>query len=473
MPHESKQETTQGQGSLVVLTGAGASKVCGLPDMWEFARLLHQTINHSNPTDVEMNMVNRLLYGTHKGIPPSDRKQSNLETDLEGFLAALLMLKDGASCSDPAIRMLTSLIQELTSAQTDTMEQLTKSGTHLADQLSGVKGDVGISWQGPDTIPDTPIVLSSEVPLESSHTAGNYILATGTTGGYHLQGTGDVGALAGAVSARELSSELRNAKKGADKQKQYVDQLPKFSTALLERAKDLILETYSKASPETVKKQYEPAYAIMQKYARGTLDFFTLNYDPTIEIFGQLANVEILTGFVADGREWVWQNHFDPPSPQERPRIKLHKLHGSVTWFSYDSKIIEVSVGFGQKNLPTLIGKPAQNIVIYPALSKDTYSEPYVSLMDRFRTSLRIASCCLVVGCSYRDEQVVSLLGHMTKENGNLKIIQCGMSEDKVKSKPHLKSLTPKMRFMKTRFGDAGFPAELDAVLAELCPRRE
>jgi len=445
--------TRQDHGGLVVLTGAGASKACGLPDMWEFAHLFHQAVKGNGGTPEELDTTERLLYGvpgvSAQGIP------CDLNTDLEGLLGALLVLKDGAHSSDPAARLLTSLVQEWTNTFATTMEQLAESGTRLADQFSGVKSEAGVSQ------PDPGVSALQEGPLRLIESAQYH--APSVRGGFS--------SLPGAESVGGLSSQLHNAKNEIEKWKRSVDVLPRVSTILLEKAKELILGTYSQVRPEIVQETYEPAYAVMQKYARGTLDLFTLNYDPAIEIFCTLKGITLLTGFVAEGIERVWRNRFETANAGGSLRVRLYKLHGSVTWFSYDSKIIEVSGGFGQQTFVTLTGKPAQNMVIYPALSKETYSEPYASLMDHFRTTLRTADCCLVIGCSFRDEEVVSLLGHMTKENDRLHVIQCGMSEAKVRSLAHLNSLATKMIFMRSRFGEREFADELDAILGRLRPQ--
>jgi len=60
------------------------------------------------------------------------------------------------------------------------------------------------------------------------------------------------------------------------------------------------------------------------------MEVFTVNYDIVVELLCDLDNVPY-----SDGFQLNWQ-----PSDFERDgvRVRLHKLHGSVTWFESPSE---------------------------------------------------------------------------------------------------------------------------------------
>src|SRR4030067_998922 len=78
--------------------------------------------------------------------------------------------------------------------------------------------------------------------------------------------------------------------------------------------------------PEGV-SYFEPLRRILANYRR-PLDVFTVNYDTVIEVFCWSRGIEFNNGF-----RGAWQ----PSSLEDKGGdLRLHKIHGSVTWWETD-----------------------------------------------------------------------------------------------------------------------------------------
>ena len=180
-----------------------------------------------------------------------------------------------------------------------------------------------------------------------------------------------------------------------------MENLNVMASDLLTRVKTSISGRYSTCEPQQVQSLFEPVRKILDKYCVGTLDLFTLNYDPSVEAYCLSKNVPLATGFKAQGIEKVWDNNFNIDTTRELG-IRLFKLHGSVTWYNYEGKVVEIGAGFGSPQVTTVAGVKAENMLIYPIVVKPTWSEPYVSLFRHLSDALATARCCVVIGFSYR-----------------------------------------------------------------------
>jgi hypothetical protein len=57
------------------------------------------------------------------------------------------------------------------------------------------------------------------------------------------------------------------------------------------------------------------------------------------------------------------------------------------------------------------------------AAGKDAHSEPYATLVERLRTSLRKASALVVIGYSFRDLHVKTIVTEAMSENKRLRLV--------------------------------------------------
>ena len=141
-----------------------------------------------------------------------------------------------------------------------------------------------------------------------------------------------------------------------------------------------------------------------------TIWIFTTNYDLVFEKAAAKAGIPIYNGF-----EGIIDRYFDPErlslkyghvksktfEPFKEPNIKILKLHGSISWFKNNDKIIETS---DDKNINS-----DNCVMILPNLQKGekTLESPYDSI---FRIACQIIGreCKYILSCgySYRDQHI-------------------------------------------------------------------
>lgn len=137
----------------------------------------------------------------------------------------------------------------------------------------------------------------------------------------------------------------------------------------------------------------------------GTQEFlvFTTNYDLVMETYSEGAGLEVINGFrIFPYRKWVWTNKWDQDTDQ--PPLYLTKMHGSIYWHKdANDKIVETGSVAD-------VGADS-DIMIAPTEGAKNYSrEPFSSLIDRFRTAIRDIDILLVIGFSYRDNEIVDII---------------------------------------------------------------
>ena len=145
------------------------------------------------------------------------------------------------------------------------------------------------------------------------------------------------------------------------------------------------------------------------------LKIFTLNYDGTIEIFCEKNNIDFSDGF----------NQYWDPKSFEKTKVNLFKLHGSLYWFRTESgKIIKVPVkGLTVRSLKYLSDESVSEMMIYPALQKNKQSEVYLWLHGTFINQLNVATTCIIIGYSFRDEDIVNNIIDALNRNPDLWLI--------------------------------------------------
>jgi hypothetical protein len=152
--------------------------------------------------------------------------------------------------------------------------------------------------------------------------------------------------------------------------------------------------------------------------SQGSLTVATLNYDLTIETLGDVVTTPVDTGM----DDWL---------PKQRLRfsagIKLLKLHGSIDWKLVRHPV--VAPGFTK--LPYVSVQRQKGIepdtpaVIFGAGNKLRADGPYLALLREFDGALEETDVLLVVGYSFRDDHVNTMLTSWmnTKEEKRIVIL--------------------------------------------------
>ncbi len=139
----------------------------------------------------------------------------------------------------------------------------------------------------------------------------------------------------------------------------------------------------------------------------GSLDIFSVNYDLAIELM-----CERLREPYTDGFDPTWNPGL---LGESRFTVRIHKLHGSLLWYrsqSQGSRVLKLAVPPAPGPEATYFtGESLSDVLLYPASTEKSVSiEPHASLIERFRSRLREASLIIVIGHSFRDAHVRSIV---------------------------------------------------------------
>jgi len=444
---------------LVILTGAGASRACGLPDMRQFAKDFYISMAGQAADSFDQELVCRLIYGQQsiKGNPEPKR-------DLEALLDGLTRLGEGSSGSCATTSVLLSIAGEMSSELASKLYDLTQKSEELVKKskeqttYSGL-GKIKINHDIPLTLDPHSIKLTdatiSILQPEAERSRSIYEFSPRTIGMLGNPTSYEIDVVKDASKSAHSIASARN---------KALKELPQRAKALALRVKEKIQDAYSIPNLSYVQKVWDPTFQVLRLFESQTLDLFTLNYDPVIEMFCQSKGILRTCGFVSEGQEFVWRNDFTFPQPKPTPRIRLYKIHGSVSWKGFEDRIVETLL-FGPGTVRDLSGHPAKDMLIYPVTGKVFYGEPYFTLINHFRQALLKARCCLIIGFSYRDEMVVDLLRFACRENSSIKFVHCGMAQSKLRKISHLSEILSRMEFTSHRFGHPKFADELRGML--------
>lgn len=143
------------------------------------------------------------------------------------------------------------------------------------------------------------------------------------------------------------------------------------------------------------------------------MDIFTLNYDGTIEIFCEKNDIAYTDGF---------DPYWHPENFAKNLGINIYKLHGSLYWFRSESgKTIKVPIkGLKVLDVKYLTDESVSEMMIYPALKKNKESIVYSWISQKFKEQLNKFEVCVVIGYSFRDDDIKNSL--MESLSGNNKL---------------------------------------------------
>ncbi|MCK5724313.1 MAG: SIR2 family protein, partial [Gammaproteobacteria bacterium] len=143
-----------------------------------------------------------------------------------------------------------------------------------------------------------------------------------------------------------------------------------------------------------------------------------MNYDTCIEM---LCTKHRLT--YTDGFDLYWNpEHLN----SDKFDVRLFKLHGSIMWYStdYGNFVKLLSKNSDSDDEITLInGEIARPFIVYPMGGKLEYIEPVGYLYNELQKYLKEAKLCIVVGYSFRDEDIKRIFLDSSKGNEELIII--------------------------------------------------
>lgn len=146
------------------------------------------------------------------------------------------------------------------------------------------------------------------------------------------------------------------------------------------------------------------------------INIFSVNYDTCVEMLCIKHKLTYTDGFDLYWNPELFEKEFD---------VKLFKLHGSIMWYltdygNYVKLPIEMEKGDG---ISLYSGETASPFILYPIGRKWEYTEPVGYLTNKLQKYLKSAELCIVVGYSFRDDDIQRVFFESAKENENLTII--------------------------------------------------
>ena len=139
-------------------------------------------------------------------------------------------------------------------------------------------------------------------------------------------------------------------------------------------------------------------------------DVLTTNYDNVIETYCEEALISLANGFERSfhGNRREWTGGFGETGSDE---LRLVKMHGSVTWQRDGDAVLE-------------LGRPGArgeeyDVMIYPEKGPKRYDENiFPELKRRFGEVLANTDLLVVIGYSFRDEEINDMIKQRLAEKG-------------------------------------------------------
>ncbi len=132
-------------------------------------------------------------------------------------------------------------------------------------------------------------------------------------------------------------------------------------------------------------------------------EVFTTNYDWVMELYAEdHIGLILVNGFTQHRRgDNFWTGEWNDPG---EPALYLTKLHGSLSWYrDRENRIVEPDIPEESDAY--------HDIMIFPTEGpKDYAGEPFTRLMERFRDEMKEVDTLIVIGFSYRDEEIVDVI---------------------------------------------------------------
>lgn len=152
----------------------------------------------------------------------------------------------------------------------------------------------------------------------------------------------------------------------------------------------------SKPNVEKAKELYGPIFELSEV---ASIKIFTTNYDTSIEDAAKNLKIKGNDGFVLTPFEDF--PTFDHTSFDKDSKYELFKLHGSINWWSDDSKTFRLSLDLAGT-------EKIRNLMIYPSQDKDTSTYPYYILQSIFDYTLNSIDELIAIGHRFNDHKITS-----------------------------------------------------------------
>ena len=227
-------------------------------------------------------------------------------------------------------------------------------------------------------------------------------------------------------------------------------------------AKKVIRERCSFVSPNDV-RYLVPLIKLFLSYIP-TLDIFTLNYDPCIEIVCDDLEIRCIDGF-----DSTWSPPlFEQEGTSNDPIIRLYKLHGSILWYKRLNhskfRFVKIPVFPLTQRYRYFTQEAVSEVMIYPEKDKDISSDIFGALLQMFRKRLNEVSICIAIGYSFRDEHIKGCVEETMYSNDSLEIVIVNPNAENIRQN-FSKELKNRIKSIPKRIKDLNLLEELMQIL--------
>ena len=191
---------------------------------------------------------------------------------------------------------------------------------------------------------------------------------------------------------------------------------------------------YDKFFRGLVEKYKLPLCDIVSTGICPAIDVFTTNYDNIIEEYCRVIGVLYFDGYMETvNRRYKFQHekyksHID--------RIRLHKLHGTITYSVLENNSIASVSYIPQRGGLIIGGEKATPDLIYPGMHHYLAKDPQLEMLYTFKSILKNSDICIAIGYSFSDPQIYQIFTDACNHNPDLKIYIISENSDKlIKSK--------------------------------------
>lgn len=212
------------------------------------------------------------------------------------------------------------------------------------------------------------------------------------------------------IEGRELYEKLSGF--GLTSSDQYIK--------LRDQIEDLVVTHYSEIDANDAFNHYKP---LLQECLAQVIPIFTTNYDLSVEkaFEGPQAQFKLIDGFHRRRRvtpKWSANAYHDYKPSKKGGDIILFKLHGSVDWVRTPSDDIQ-RVEAGKRDPGNL-----KTVIVYPTrIKREIHEEPFRTNYDYLLACLTHAKSCIVIGFSFRDQEIVEHFREAVGMNENLQVV--------------------------------------------------
>lgn len=165
-------------------------------------------------------------------------------------------------------------------------------------------------------------------------------------------------------------------------------------------------------------------------FSNHDISIATTNYDQAFETFCDLSKskIQYIDGFELDASQrFIWTGKFKN-SLGDTTRINYYKLHGSLDWKKVKGYGIvrTKQEDYGNENYDNT------DCLIYPTISpkEGGTNEPFKSIFDKFKETLKKTDLLIIVGFSFRDLEITKLFKEFSKSGKQIVIVNPSFNDN-------------------------------------------